>query len=76
MIAARIAALNNLLRSHDADSQAIRARPTSQSGPMPDGRDVWKEKALYQAHSTGKNLLCSALPGESHDGRMGGNQGL
>ena len=71
MIVAQVAALNNLLRSHDAGAQAMRVHPTSQSDSMHDERDMWEDKTLCQARFASKNIFCSALPGESRDGRMG-----
>ena len=45
MIASRVAALNGLLRSHDAGAQAIQAHSSSSADPTLDELDVWSEKA-------------------------------
>ena len=72
MIAAQVAALKNLLRSHDAGGQAIQAHPTSDPDPMlPDGQEVGEEKTLCQARSAIKNLFYSVLPDVFRDERTG-----
>ena len=46
MITSRVAALNDLLRSHGAEAQATQAHSSSSADPKLDELDVWSEKAI------------------------------
>ena len=89
MIAAQVAALNNLRKAQDTDGRAVPIYPTSHPDPtIPGVQGVGQGETLCHSLPTGKNLLYSASPDVScdeHTGRFthseesvraGGDQGL